>query len=97
MDDWIEHLAESLGEEPISPEELGAVLKLARDVAHGVERKLAPVSTYLAGVYAGRTAAAGGARVHALGRAVEAAGRLIPEPGEGTGPGVGPDGTGGDR
>jgi Domain of unknown function (DUF6457) len=97
MDDWIDHLAGSLGEEPISPEELGAVLRLARDVAHGVERKLAPVSTYLAGVHAGRTAAAGGTRAHALTRAVEAARRLIPEPSEAAGAEAGGDGSGGDR
>jgi len=93
VDDWIDRLAGSLGEEPISPEELGAVLRLARDVAHGVERKLAPVSTYLAGVHAGRTAAAGGTRAHALRRAVEEAGRLIPEPAEGSG--ADGDGSGG--
>jgi hypothetical protein len=84
VEDWIDQLAGSLGEDPISPEEVGAVLKLARDVAHGVERKLAPLSTYLAGVHAGRTAAAGGTRAVALGRVVEAAGRLIPE-GDGSG------------
>jgi hypothetical protein len=97
VDDWIDQLAGSLGEEPVSPEELGAVLKLARDVAHGVERKLAPVSTYLAGVYAGRTAAAGGTRAQALARAVEAAGGLIPEPADGTGAVPGGDGSGGHR
>jgi hypothetical protein len=84
VDDWIDRLARSLGEEPISPGEMGAVLKLARDVAHGVERKLAPVSTYLAGVYAGRIAASGGARARALGEAVDAARHLVPQPSERT-------------
>jgi hypothetical protein len=30
------------------------ILDLARDVAHGVERKAAPVATFLAGLAAGR-------------------------------------------
>ncbi len=77
MDEWIDNLATALGEEPIDPREMGAVLKLARDVAHGVERKLAPVSTYLAGVYAGRKAAGGTPRGLALAEALEATRALI--------------------
>jgi uncharacterized protein DUF6457 len=78
LDEWIDTLATALGEEPVNPREMGAVLKLARDVAHGVERKLAPVSTYLAGVHAGRKAAEGTPRAQALAEALEAAKALIP-------------------
>ena len=78
MDDWIDRLAEELGEAGVTPAETAAVLRLARDVAHRVERRLAPVSTYLAGVHAGRAAAAGGARAEALARAVRAAGAIMP-------------------
>jgi hypothetical protein len=78
LDEWIDTLATALGEEPVNPREMGAVLKLARDVAHGVERKLAPVSTYLAGVHAGRKAAEGTPRAQALDEALEAAKALIP-------------------
>jgi hypothetical protein len=84
VDEWIDELALALAEEPIDPREMGAVLKLARDVAHGVERKLAPVATFLAGVHAGRRAADGTPRAQALAEAVEAAQALIPphaEPG----------------
>ena len=77
-EEWIERLAGTLGEEPVAPAELGLVLKLARDVAHGVERKWAPVSTFLAGVHAGRRAAGGDSRQDALREAIEAARRLIP-------------------
>lgn len=79
MDDWLERLADSLGVARVEPEEIGAVLKLAREVAHGVERKLAPLSTFVAGVYAGAAAASGGSRGEALRRAVDEARTLIPE------------------
>lgn len=79
MEEWIDRLAEALDVEPVDRGELGAVLKLARDVAHGVERKLAPVSTFLAGVYVGHHTAAGHPRQEALRRAMETAAGLIPE------------------
>jgi hypothetical protein len=79
MEEWIDRLAEALDEEPVERGELGAVLKLARDVAHGVERKLAPVSTFLAGVYVGHQTAAGQPRQEALRRAMKTAAGLIPE------------------
>jgi hypothetical protein len=78
LNEWIDNLATALGEEPVNPREMGSVLKLARDVAHGVERKLAPVSTFLAGVHAGRRAAEGTPRGQALAEALEAARALIP-------------------
>jgi hypothetical protein len=76
---WLERYAAALGQETVAPVEKGSVLKLARDVAHGVERKLAPLSTYLAGVYVGRAMAESERRSEALERAVEAARTLIPE------------------
>ena len=42
MNDWLGNLAEALGEPALGSEETGAVLRLAREVAHGVERKLEP-------------------------------------------------------
>ena len=85
MDEWLDELADVLGVARVEPEELGAVLKLAREVAHGVERKLAPLSTFVAGVYAAGAARSGGvSRAEALRRAVEEARRLIPEDPEGS-------------
>jgi hypothetical protein len=79
----MDRMAQALGEEPVTPVETGAILKLAREVAHGVERKVAPLSTFLAGVYVGRQAGAGISRQDALARAVEAARGLIPpQPGD---------------
>lgn len=76
----------------ITPGEMGAVLKLAREVVHGVERKLAPVSTFLAGVYAG-CQAEGATREEAAKRAIEAALALIPpQPDGGATPAASPEG-----
>jgi Domain of unknown function (DUF6457) len=81
VEEWMDGLARALGEQPVTDREMGAVLRLAREVAHGVERKLAPVSTYLAGVHAGRVATGTGpaSREDALMEAVEASLALIPQ------------------
>ena len=80
MDDWIDRFADALGEERISPKDMGALLKMSRQVAHGVDRKFAPLSTYLAGVYVGRRTAAGEEPDVALRRAIDEALGLVPEP-----------------
>jgi len=84
LDEWIDELARALGEGPMEPKEMGAILKMARDVAHGVDRKMAPLSTFLVGVSEGRRVAEGSSRESALADAIEAARALIPaqaEPG----------------
>ncbi|MDP9342057.1 MAG: DUF6457 domain-containing protein [Actinomycetota bacterium] len=78
MNDWLEKLAEALGEPPPTREETGAVLNLARDVAHGVERKLAPLSAFVVGAAMGRRMAQGESREDAFRQAVEAALALVP-------------------
>ena len=83
MNDWIETFAAALDVQPLSPEEVGAVLKLARDVAHAVERKLAPLSTYLLGVAVGAGTAPDSERTNAFRLAIEAAGPVIPPAGDG--------------
>jgi Domain of unknown function (DUF6457) len=75
---WIDLLAGHLGEGTLTPKELGQVLKLARDVAHGVERKLAPPAAYLAGIHVGRRLADGLPREAALAEAVQVAAGLLP-------------------
>jgi hypothetical protein len=54
MATWIDGYAEALGLEPLDKEEVGLLLDLARDVAHGSERRYAPLATFLAGYRAGR-------------------------------------------
>ena len=84
MNDWLGNLAEALGEPPLGSEETGAVLRLAREVAHGVERKIAPLSAFLVGAAVGRRAAAGEAREDAFRQAVRAALALVPAPEDGS-------------
>lgn len=50
MDDWLQRYAERLGVPPLTDAEVADLLELARDVAHGTERRFAPLSTFLAGV-----------------------------------------------
>jgi len=47
--DWLDGLADALGVNRLSPAEIDQLLDLARDVAHGTERKNAPLATFLAG------------------------------------------------
>lgn len=46
---WIRRLAIELTVEPLSPRMQAEVLGLARDVAHGTERKAAPLAAFIAG------------------------------------------------
>jgi hypothetical protein len=79
MEDWIDQLADALGVPRMTPKEMGTLLKLSREVAHRVERKYAPLSTYLAGLSVGRRTAAGEPSDQALRGIVEDAMRLVPE------------------
>jgi len=84
LDGWLNELADALGERRVEPKEIGVVLKLARDVAHGTERKLAPMSAYLAGLHVGRTTAGDGvAAEEALRRVLTAARDLLPKASDG--------------
>lgn len=66
MESWVDQLASALGEEPASAAETSEILTVARDVAHRVERKITPVSTYLLGIAVGRQLATGSDRRDAL-------------------------------
>jgi hypothetical protein len=82
MSDWLEELASALAVDALSHEETGAVLKLARDVAHGVERKFAPLSTYLLGVAVGNSVGSGSRRSEAFRDAMGRARPTVPPPAE---------------
>jgi Domain of unknown function (DUF6457) len=57
FEEWVEDVRTELGlQEEV---DVDLVLNLARDVAHGVERRAAPVAAFLAGLAAGL---AGGGR-----------------------------------
>jgi hypothetical protein len=51
MDEWVKALTNAL--ELPADVDMKAVLDVARDVAHNVERPAAPISTYLVGVAVG--------------------------------------------
>ncbi|MFN2543368.1 MAG: DUF6457 domain-containing protein [Actinomycetota bacterium] len=95
MNGWLDELADELGEPRISGEELGVLLKLTREVAHGVERRFAPVSAFLLGTAVGRRTAGGEDRGAAFAGVVEAARALLPpQPEPGVGDAGGSSGTG---
>ena len=71
-----ERYAEALGL-ALTAGEAGAVLDLARVVAHGSERKFAPLSSYLAGQYVAESTRAGVAPAEALAKAVAIAERVL--------------------
>lgn len=77
MSDWVRRYAVALGEEPLTSEEVAAILELARDVAHGTERRFAPLSTFLAGIHAAARLGQDGMRLDALSDAIEIARRLV--------------------
>jgi Domain of unknown function (DUF6457) len=66
----------------LSPREVGAMLRLSREVAHRTERKWAPVATYLAGRFVAVRRAAGVPLSAALEEATRAAESLLLEPEE---------------
>ena len=84
--EWLGRLASQLGEQAPGREEIGSILRVSRDVARGVERKLAPLTSYVAGQHMARRVAEGADRAQAMREVEQAVGELIPE---GTGLGDG--------
>jgi hypothetical protein len=69
-DPWLVGYADALGL-TLTDDEIEALLDLAREVAHGTERKNAPLASFLAGRFVG----SGGS----LADAIERARRSLPE------------------
>ena len=81
-----ERYAEALGVS-LAPDEVDTVLDLARVVAHGSERRFAPLSSCLAGQYVAERARTGVPPAQALAEAVAIAQRTLedePDPTAGT-------------
>jgi len=57
LEQWVAELAEALGVPELASLDLGLILDLARDAAHGIARPAAPLTTFLVGFAAGRTGA----------------------------------------
>jgi uncharacterized protein DUF6457 len=77
---WIDSLAERFGEEELTSRQTFELLGMAREVAHRVERRITPLSTFFVGVAVGKAQEAGGSRDEALSTALETVGSLLPEP-----------------
>jgi hypothetical protein len=78
-DPWLDRLAAALGVDGIDAEERSLLLEAARDVAHGVERRITPLSTFLLGEAVERRRAAGAPKQEALRASVESLRSLLPE------------------
>jgi hypothetical protein len=48
--EWLDQLATTFGVDPLGPGEANDLLDAARDVAHGVERKITPLASFLLGM-----------------------------------------------
>jgi hypothetical protein len=66
MEDWLTMAASALGVEAIDDDTQERLLGAAREVAHGVERKLTPIATFLLGAAVERRVAAGEDRAAAF-------------------------------
>jgi hypothetical protein len=81
---WIDELATTLGEEPLTKQEISELLSIAREVAHRVERKITPLSTFVIGAAVARRSEAGGndpvARAAALKDVARAVTAMLPPP-----------------
>ena len=75
---WVEDFATMLGDAPLTPEEESLLLDAARDVARGVERKIAPLSTFLMGAAVERARADGLTRWEALAEIMRMLREMLP-------------------
>lgn len=74
LDAWVARLCAALDLDPAAVDR-DLVLDLARDAAHGVARPAAPLTTFLAGLAAGRD----GADAAAVARAAHIVTELLPD------------------
>jgi hypothetical protein len=79
MEAWIDQLAEALGEDTLAPREIAEILEAAREVAHRVERRITPLSTFLLGQAVGRSLAGGASRDDAFTAAIDTVRSLLPD------------------
>jgi Domain of unknown function (DUF6457) len=79
MDGWMDELAAALGVEPLGAGETGEILRVSREVAHGVERRFAPLASFVLGVAVERARAAGADGGEAFDVAVQRLRALIPD------------------
>jgi len=82
--DWLDEAAAALGVDPLGRREAADLLKAGRDVAHAVERRLTPLSSFLVGASVQRRIDGGTARDEAFTDALRALRSVIPDGPEST-------------
>jgi hypothetical protein len=80
MSEWIDELAEAIGQPSLSGEESARLLRATREVAHRVERKATPLAAFLLGIDVARRVAIGEPRETAIGAAIGTLDGLLPAP-----------------
>jgi uncharacterized protein DUF6457 len=80
MDAWLEALATTLGVDPLTDDQVMELLGVARDVAHGVERRATPLATFLLGAAAQRRIGNGATAADAFGDALTELRTVLPTP-----------------
>lgn len=78
MSDWIDDLATACGQEPLTDPETEALLRIAREVAHRVERKGTPLATFMLGMQVAERVANGTHRAAALADGIGVIEGLLP-------------------
>jgi hypothetical protein len=78
MSGWIDDLAEALEVGPLTASETDRLLRIAREVAHRVERKGAPLASFLVGMHVARRTADASARAAAFDDAISLTEALLP-------------------
>jgi hypothetical protein len=80
MDTWLGTLAITLGVDPLSDDQVMELLGVARDVAHGVERRATPLATFLLGAAAQRRIGHGATAADAFADALTEFRATLPPP-----------------
>jgi hypothetical protein len=79
MDAWLETLATTLGVDALDDAQVMELLGIARDVAHGVERRATPLATFLLGAATQRRIGRGATPADAFDDAVAELRKALPE------------------
>jgi Domain of unknown function (DUF6457) len=79
MSEWTDRLAEALTVEPLDPDDEARLLDASREIAHRVERKDTPLSSFLMGVAVGSMTATGMTRDEAIDEVFEDLARILPD------------------
>ena len=80
MDAWLGALATTLGVDPLTDDQVMELLGVARDVAHGVERRATPLATFLLGAATQRRIGHGATAAEAFADALTELQTTLPPP-----------------